>query len=493
MEDHKIRIFIFGCSKRAQAIEESLAYINNIEIIGYVDNDKNKWDSYYLQRKVYSPTEAFSRYKKDESILFVIAPQNFEKIETQLRASGVERIYIHLYELLESLAEVKENYGIEKRNKQVLIISNGGLPKEDNKYRSGFVYRRLLAYKENGIIMDSYGFIRVMGMSKYEYEGNQIYEGDAYGLLHLINNNHYDTIFVHFPTEEVMQYINKYVDDTVKVCIWVHGYEVLKWERRSFNYTKEEIEEKIESLMRSNKEKEDFFRRIFTKDNYRFIFVSNWLKEIVREDMGMLPRYYQVIPNYIDSKLFNYIPKKKCDAAKVLLIKSNKTRMYANDIAAKAIEMLASRMCFAEIEFDIYGDGELFEENYHGLLEKNYPNVHIYRKFLTQIEIADLHKTHGIFLCPTRQDTQGVSMCEAMSSGLVVITNNVAAVPEYINETAGILCDNEDYIGMANALERLFYDRELFLRLSKNAARYVQEKCSYENTVRLELNMIRNL
>ena len=58
-------------------------------------------------------------------------------------------------------------------------------------------------------------------------------------------------------------------------------------------------------------------------------------------------------------------------------------------------------------------------------------------------------------------------MCEAMSSGLVVVTNKVAAVPEYIDDTVGILCDYEDYLGMADAIEGLYYDRDLFCNTQK--------------------------
>jgi glycosyltransferase involved in cell wall biosynthesis len=489
MSSPTLRVFIFGCSMRAESIEKTLADHDSVEIIGYVDNDESKWGTLYLQRKIYSFTESFSIYNNDISVSYLIAPQKFVPIEKQLRALGVERIFVNLYELLDNISTVKADAIMGNGKKDVLLICNGGLPKVDNKYRSAFVYRRLLAYKQCGMDIDAFGYIRSTGTNIYEFEGNQIYEGDDCSLVYLLKHKQYDKIFIHFPAEDIMYFVDKYVSETCKVFIWIHGYEVLKWARRSFNYTKEQIEKNIKQFMQADKNKEDFFRRIFIKNNYKFIFVSSWLKETVREDIGMLPKHYQIIPNYIDTDLFNYIPKKKCDVTKVLLIKSNKTRVYANDVAAKAIEVLAYRECFSEMEFDIYGDGELFEENYKSLLEKNYPNVNINQRFLTQREIAELHKANGIFLCPTRQDTQGVSMCEAMSSGLVVVTNNVAAIPEYINESSGALCGYEDYTEMADSIEKLFYDRELFLRLSENAAKFVRAQCGYDNTIQLEINM----
>jgi glycosyltransferase involved in cell wall biosynthesis len=40
---------------------------------------------------------------------------------------------------------------------------------------------------------------------------------------------------------------------------------------------------------------------------------------------------------------------------------------------------------------------------------------------------------------PSRTDTQGVSRDEAMSSGLVPVTNAVAAIPEFVDDTVECL------------------------------------------------------
>lgn len=492
MNTENINILIFGCSKRAEGIENIIENMKKVSIIGYVDNDDKKWGTYYFNKKVYSPDDAYAIYSQNESVCFLIAPFNYMPIYKQLKSMGVNRIYVNVFELLDSFASFNPIIGdlnINNGNK-ILLIGNGGLPREDELYRSGFIYRRMVAYKNNGVELDAYGYIPVMGINKYEYEGNIIYEGDGYGLSYLMSRNNYSKILLHFPTEEILYFIEKYIGKTCKVYIWLHGFEVLNWERRVFNYSEEEIQENYTKLMKQNKDKKDFFSRIFQKNNYSFVFVSNWLKDVVEEDIGVLPRNYRIIPNYIDEELFSYHEKKSTDAAKVLLVKSNKTRVYANDIAAKAIESLADRECFEHMEFNIYGDGKLFYDNYKELIEKNYPNVHIHKRFLKQSEIAKLHKSHGIFLCPTRQDTQGVSMCEAMSSGLVVVTNKVAAVPEYIDDTVGILCDYEDYLGMADAIERLYYDRDLFLQYSKKAPGFIREKCGFANTIQKELDMI---
>ena len=114
----------------------------------------------------------------------------------------------------------------------------------------------------------------------------------------------------------------------------------------------------------------------------------------------------------------------------------------------------------------------------------------MYKKFLRQEEIAAMHKQYGLFLTPTRMDAQGVSRDEAMSSGLVPITNAVTAIPEFVDDTCGILAPGEDYMEMANGIEKLYYNAELFQLMSKNAAHRVRGQSSWEQTIKKEEALI---
>ncbi|OLF35454.1 hypothetical protein BTV99_12815, partial [Psychrobacter sp. Rd 27.2] len=119
---------------------------------------------------------------------------------------------------------------------------------------------------------------------------------------------------------------------------------------------------------------------------------------------------------------------------------------YGNDITVQAIQELANYDFFNKLDISIYGDGPEFDSVNRPLLE--YDNVHLHKRFLSHNEIVEVHKENGVFLNPTRWDSQGVSRDEAMSSGLVVVTNKVAAVPEFISEKEGALFEGEDIQGM---------------------------------------------
>ena len=171
-------------------------------------------------------------------------------------------------------------------------------------------------------------------------------------------------------------------------------------------------------------------------------------------------------------------------------VKSFSTLTYANDITRQAILLLSNEPEFSEMTFDLYGDGDRFEEDTKGL--KKFSNVHLHRGFLTQSQIAEKHKSHGIYIATTRMDTQGVSRDEAMSSGLVPVANAVAAIPEFVDENCGILAPAEDARAVADGILKLVRDPQLFMRLSENAAKRVRSQTAQEYTISKEVALIKS-
>ena len=114
------------------------------------------------------------------------------------------------------------------------------------------------------------------------------------------------------------------------------------------------------------------------------------------------------------------------------------------------------------------------------------------KTFLRQSEIAELYQKYGIALIPTRGDTQGVSRDEAMASGLVPITNAVTAIPEFVDDSCGILAPDEGYLEMAEGIKALYYDSDLFMHMSAKAAERVRKQSTKEYTIKEEIALIYN-
>jgi len=370
----------------------------------------------------------------------------------------------------------------------VLILTNH-YPSPDALYRNMFVHKRMTSYKESGQVYD------VMRMNIYakegfrEFEGINVVEGQADTLDAILKNGQIDTICVHFLDPHMWGVLKNYLH-TKRLIVWIHGAEIQPWWRREYNYkTKKELEQaKEETIAR-----QELWAEVFSyvgNSKLHFVFVSQYFaKEIFDDNKISLPKdSYSIIHNYIDTEMFSYKQKDPEQRKKILSIRPYANNNYANDLSVKCILELAKKEFFSQLEFRLIGNGELFDSTLAPL--KKYKNVIMEKRFLRQEEIAELHKKYGIFLTPTRMDTQGVSRDEAMSSGLVPVTNAVAAIPEFVDDNCGILAPGEDYVAMAQGIEELYNNPDLFLELSKNAAKRVRQQTSKEFTIDKEIKLI---
>lgn len=370
---------------------------------------------------------------------------------------------------------------------QHLLLTNH-YPSYDDLYRNGFVHTRVAAYAERGVKVDVFRLRSQGAVSYHEFHDIDVITGSSHALHTLLSNGKYRSVLVHFLDETMWNVLQHYIEH-IKVVVWVHGSEIQPWHRRDYNFNNDTEREaaKVQSDIRMT-----FWRTLLADvpKNLKLVFVSRYFAEEVMEDLGFrLPESaYTIIHNPIDTKLFSYQPKPVEQRKKILSIRPYASRKYANDLSVEAILELSKKPFFKELEFRMIGDGKLFEETLAPL--RQFDNVKIERRFLTHAEIAQLHKEYGVFLSPTRMDAQGVSRDEAMASGMVPITNAVAAIPEFVDEKCGILVPADDHHGIAEAVEVLFEDVARFLQLSNSAATRVREQSDSRKVLNDELSLI---
>lgn len=367
-----------------------------------------------------------------------------------------------------------------------LIISNN-YPSYDNIYAYMFVHSRVLGYIKRGIYCDVFKFVQKQTItSYYEFENIDVITGSQNTLELLLKSGNYKTILIHVLTEPMWEILSKYINK-FKYVIWIHGAEIQPYSRRSYNYTNDE---EREHAKKQSQKRILFWKKILINPhkNIKFIFVSQYFANEVMEDLGIYlsKDSYFIIHNPINTKLFTYVPKNINQRNKILSIRPYTSATYANDLSIKTILYLSKKSFFKDLEIRIIGDGQLFEETVSPI--KDLKNVILEKKFLTQEEISFLHKQYGIFLCPTRMDSQGVSRDEAMSSGLIPVTNNIAAIPEFVDDSCGILAPPEDAQAMADGITSLVKNPTLFLEMSKNAAQRVCRQSSAELIISKEID-----
>lgn len=367
------------------------------------------------------------------------------------------------------------------------LVVTDQYPSYENLYRNGFVHTRVKAYKSRGVSTDVFCLRKDEVVNFREFENINVTTGSNAVLDKLLESGRYSSVFVHFLSPDMWNSIEKYIDK-VNVRVWVHGSEIHPWHRRMYNY---QNDEQIEKAKLESEERMKFWHRILKPmhKNLKLIFVSKYFSEEVMEDLGFrLPQnQYHVIHNPINTELFSYKPKREDQRFKILSIRPFASRQYANDITIKAILELSKSKRFKDLEIRIIGDGILFEETVEPL--KDFKNVMIEKRFVTHEEISKLHKDYGIFLCPTRWDSQGVSRDEAMASGLVPITTDVAAVSEFVSDGTGFMSAPEDYLEISKHILELVENSRKFLSMSERASKNVMSNRDLSLITDMELKL----
>lgn len=374
-----------------------------------------------------------------------------------------------------------------------LLVANA-YPDDEHLYRNAFIHRRVLAYRAGGLEVDVL-YLRGADVElvTYEFDGVTVWKGGIAQYAEILASKPYRKVLVHFPQEHLIKTALQNHPDTPLIA-WVHGFETEQWFRRWFNMVEDPAEiSRVLALRGSWTSKQlGFLRSLFTDTEHdvTIVQVSEWFQKHVSEpDVGAAPVKSVVIPNVIDSTLFPYRVKTPQQRTRILSIRPFESRKYANDLTVEAIQILSQRPYFDELTFELYGDGRLWERLTAPL--QGFENVTLHNRFVGQDEIPEIHAGNGVFLAPTRFDSQGVSMCEAMSSGLVAISTDIAAIPDFIDhERTGLLGQPESALDIADLIEALYLDPELFQRLSAAGAADIQARCGTAATIGREMELI---
>lgn len=364
-------------------------------------------------------------------------------------------------------------------------------PAYDDLYRYGFLHSRIRAYREQGIGADIFRLGKAKDIGYAEFENIDVVSGPETLLDATLATGQYQHVLVHFLDQRMWSVLKKHLAN-LKVTVWVHGAEIQVWQRREYEFERMPVQEIIRQKKLSD-QRVKLWREVLQTNNLnlQFVFVSQYFAEESFTDIGVRLEQsrYHIIHNYIDSELFRYQPKPVEQRLKLLSIRPYASRKYANDLTVAAIMRLSTMDFFPQLEICLVGDGDLFDELTAPLRE--FANVRLVKRFMNHAEIAALHRQYGVFLTPTRMDSQGVSRDEAMASGLVPITTAVAAIPEFVDNTCGFVAPAEDASAMADAIAQLYNNPALFSQLSGAAAARVRMQSGYEQTIAMEGQLIR--
>lgn len=368
-----------------------------------------------------------------------------------------------------------------------LVLANN-YPALGNEYANGFVHRRVKTYLELGAEVDVMLFRRGRPQGVYEFDGVRVLEGYTQQLLGLLASRTYQSVSAHFLNAHMWQALYP-ARSQMKLFVFIHGNEADRWIRRKFDVHSKEL---LDTLIRGTFFTQHFWQRVVSDRELtpHFICVSNWWRRAVAEDMEIdLSRSRtSIIHNVVDTALFAYQPKTADHRFKILWVRNMESLKYGPDLAIAALKHLRTSRWWSKCEVRVIGDGKYFSDWEEAFGDD--PVVTLERRFLTQTELARTYNDYGIALVPTRYDAQGVSRDEAMSCGLVPVTNRVAAVDEFVDDSCALLGSAEAGTQLGVAIAELMADPDRFLAMSAAAAARVRRQVSPEHTVMKEAELL---
>ncbi|HQQ96895.1 MAG TPA: glycosyltransferase family 4 protein [Cyclobacteriaceae bacterium] len=373
-----------------------------------------------------------------------------------------------------------------------LLVISDNYPGPDLIYGDVFVHARVLAYQRSVEVMVSGCDPGLATARNFDYEGVRTHitssVKDFRDVVRLFNP---DVIAVHFITPLHLPVL---LETEKPMVVFCHGLDVTSWRRRLMNYNGLGALPYLWKFINENRKQLAAVRQLVMRARHRkdiqFVFVSRWLQTAAGKDLGMDIPNANIIANGIDMNRFGFQPDVALRRNKVLLMRSFRARNYANDLSVNAILHLSEQPIFKSLEFTLYGEGYLFKPLTAPL--RKFSNVVLHERFVPNTEMPAIHRAHGIFLCLSRLDSQGVSMGEAMSGGLVPVASPIGGIPEFVQDgKSGFLVP--DASSAADRITWLATHEKEFSSFSLAAREAVRTTCDLSVTSTRELELMRSL
>jgi glycosyltransferase involved in cell wall biosynthesis len=226
--------------------------------------------------------------------------------------------------------------------------------------------------------------------------------------------------------------------------------------------------EKLRAKELSNEEKqfEDLISWIEHTVNYSdgSIFVSKELSEEGKKHYTLKSK--MIIPNGVDFKLFNYQPMTN----KNVLFIGRFSKEKGVDFLPKLIDsiMKIENATFTIVcPYNSLG-GELKQiRGYISRLEKKYKNrLKIIDKPQDQEALKELYKNCQVYIQPSKYESFGLCILEAMATGRPVVALNVGGIPEVIGDAGFTVKNTEELI---YKVKELLNNRKECVSVGRNA------------------------
>jgi glycosyltransferase involved in cell wall biosynthesis len=160
-----------------------------------------------------------------------------------------------------------------------------------------------------------------------------------------------------------------------------------------------------------------------------------------------------VVYNGVDLKTFHNITH-------TTLKSSNRIIFIGDDFNRKGLNVLLNAIALIKdtfkLELDVFGNGN--SKDYIALAKQlNIEKMINFKGSVSNTTLSILIPNYTLLVLPSKHETFGIALIEAMACGVPVISTNITAIPEVVsNEDVGILVPPDNPAILSKAIEKAF-------------------------------------
>ncbi|MBS7787519.1 glycosyltransferase family 4 protein [Flavobacterium sp. CYK-55] len=355
-----------------------------------------------------------------------------------------------------------------------IAILTSRYPKPEQPYNHMFVHIRSLYFKSQN--QDVTVLVPSSEKTEYIIDDIRVLCDSTSNIANQLDQ--YDVTYLHllqlypFSAADGSIVYDRLKKNNKAFAIYLHGSEVQRYQQYGFDFDwsiKQMIKFFYKNVYVIPKMRR-FLIQTQSRPNTIIIFPSLWMKQNAEENLRMKINNYTIIPNGIDTDFFG-TPK---------TIATNPRRLVSiRSFSSKVYNILDSIMVLEKLPKDytltIYGEGFLIPYYLRVIKQKNLEErVTIIPKFLDREAMKQVFLSYDLFISTTLFDSQGVTMLEAMSSGLLVAAYDNSSRKEFIKDNVtGIL--GRDVIDLANKIVHITQQQEVFNAIISNGQEYIKQ------------------
>lgn len=206
--------------------------------------------------------------------------------------------------------------------------------------------------------------------------------------------------------------------------------------------------------------------KLFLNNSAKIMVLTQGYKELFKNKYNINKNKIIVIPNGVGEEFFTK-DKTKYNTPHLLFV----GRICGQKNPIKLIESVS--LCKSKFILDIVGDGDLLEETKMLVKEKGLKNV-IFHGRKEGKDLINMYKNSDAFILTSNEEAFPLTILEAMASKLPVIASDVKGNHDVVKDV-GILVDPPTPENFAKEIDKLFSNKKLYNKLSKQSFKFAKE------------------